>query len=201
MRFIGITGGVGAGKTEILNYIKKHYKCEIYLADRVAKQLQEPGAECFEALVGLLGEEIKTSEGCLDRGKMAERIFADPILLGQVNDIVHPAVKKYLLSQLERARKSGRTELFFVEAALLIETGYRQLVDELWYIYADEAVRRRRLAGERGYSEDKITQIMSRQLAEDKFRESCDFVIDNSGSLEESYRQIDIKLEAFTWQE
>ena len=201
MKFIGITGGVGAGKTEILSYIRRHYKCEIYLADRVAELLQEPGTECFEALVGLLGEGTKTSEGRLDRAKMAGQIFADPALLKQVNEIVHPAVKKFLLEKLRTAKESGETELFFVEAALLIEAGYRALADELWYIYADEAVRRQRLFLERGYSEEKISQIMSRQLTEERFREGCDFVIDNSGSLEESYRQIDRKLEAFTWQE
>ena len=201
MRFIGITGGVGAGKTEILNYIRRHYKCEIYLADRVAEQLQEPGTECFEALVELLGEGIKTDQGRLDRAKMASLIFADPALLEQVNTIVHPAVKRFLLERLECAKESGETELFFVEAALLIEGGYRALADELWYIYADETVRRRRLFLERGYSEEKISHIMSRQLTEDKFRESCGFVIDNSGSLEDSYRQINRKLASFTWQE
>lgn len=201
MKFIGITGGVGAGKTEILNYIRRHYKCEIYLADRVAEQLQEPGTDCFNALVELLGEVIKTPEGRLDRKQMAEKIFADPELLEQVNGIVHPAVKVFLLERLEAARAFGETELFFVEAALLIEAGYRALVDELWYIYADETVRRQRLEQERGYSPEKTAQIMARQLQEEKFRENCDFVIDNSGSLTESYKQIDRKLEAFTWQE
>lgn len=201
MKFIGITGGVGAGKTEVLNYIRKHYKCEIYLADRVAELLQEPGTECFKALVELLGEGIKTPEGRLDRKQMAAKIFADPKLLKQVNGIVHPAVKDFLLERLEEARASGETELFFVEAALLIEAGYRALVDELWYIYADETVRRLRLEQERGYSPEKTAQIMASQLQEEKFRENCDFVIDNSGSLTESYKQIDRKLEAFTWQE
>ena len=201
MRFIGITGGVGAGKTEILNYIGRHYKCEIYLADRVAEQLQQPGTACFEALVNLLGKEAVGKDGGLDRGHMAEKIFGNPTLLDQVNGIIHPAVKGFLTEKLEQARASGQVELFFVEAALLIEAGYRGLVDELWYIYADEATRRKRLTGRRGYSEEKITRIMASQLAEDKFRENCDFVIDNSGSLEESFRQIDRKLEAFTWQE
>ena len=201
MRFIGITGGVGAGKTEILNYIRRHYKCEIYLADRVAEQLQEPGTDCFNALVELLGEGIKTPEGRLDRKQMAEMIFADSELLKQVNGIVHPAVRLFLLERLEAARASGETELFFVEAALLIEAGYRALVDELWYIYADETVRRQRLEQERGYSPEKTAQIMTRQLQEEIFRENCDFVIDNSGPLTESYKQIDRKLEAFTWQE
>ena len=201
MRFIGITGGVGAGKTEIVNYLRRHYKCEIYLADRIAEQLQEPGNACFHALISLLGEEIMTPDGRLDRGLMAEKIFADPEVLLQVNGIVHPAVRDFLSDRLKRAEESGEVELFFVEAALLIEAGYRTLVDELWYVYADETVRRERLSLSRGYSEDKISRIMASQLEEEAFRNNCDFIIDNSGSLEESYKQIDRKLEAFTWQE
>ena len=102
-----------------------------------------------------------------------------------------------LLEQLARVRESGEAELFFVEAALLIECGYLALVDEMWYIYADEQVRRERLKASRGYSEEKISQIMSKQLTEQRFRESCDFVIDNSGDLAESCRQVDGRLSAF----
>lgn len=199
--FIGITGGIGAGKSEILSYIRKHYKCEIYLTDEVAHEVKKPGTDCYRALLELLGEDIVGSDGQIDKGKMAERIFADSALLEGVNSIIHPAVKSYLLEQLEKARAKGESELFFVEAALLIECGYRQLVDEMWYIYADENVRRERLRRFRGYSEAKTDSIMRKQLSEQRFRESCDFIIDNSGPLEDSYRQIDRKLEAFTWQE
>ena len=201
MLFIGITGGIGAGKSELLKYIVKHYKCKIYLADEVAHLVKMPGTECFSKLLALLGEEILGADGQIDKAAMAGRIFADKKLLAQVNDIVHPAVKKYLLEQLEAARKSKEVELFFVEAALLIETGYGQLVDEMWYIYAEECVRAKRLKEARGYHDEKIAQIMLNQLSEEEFREKSDFVIDNSGSLMDSYRQIDKKLEAYTWQE
>ncbi len=200
MLFVGITGGVGAGKTEILKYIKAHYKCEIYLADEVAHLVKLPGTECFKALVRLLGEDVLGRDGQIDKGVMAGKIFADADILEQVNEIVHPAVREYLLQQLEVARRSGEVELFFVEAALLIEAGYGPLVDEMWYIYADREVRAKRLREARGYSEEKIAQIMRNQLSEEEFREGCDFVIDNSGDLADSYRQIDKKLEAYTWQ-
>lgn len=199
--FIGITGGIGAGKSEILSYIRKHYKCEIYLADEVAHEVKRPGTECYRALVDLLGKEIINPDGQIDKARMAEKIFANASLLEKVNQLIHPAVKVYLLEHLEKARAAGEVELFFVEAALLIECGYGELVDEMWYIYADEQVRRERLKKARGYSEEKIENIMAKQLPEQKFRENCDFVIDNSGELADSYRQIDRKLEAFTWQE
>lgn len=200
-KFIGITGGIGAGKSEILNYIGKHYKCEIYLADSIAHEVKEPGTECYRELLALLGEDVAGPDGRIDRGKMAERIFSDGELLEQVNDIIHPAVKRYLLERLEKARQEGVTELFFVEAALLIECGYGALADEMWYVYADEETRRKRLRQSRGYSEERIDGIISSQLSEEQFRGNCDFVIDNSGSLAESFAQIDRKLEAFTWQE
>lgn len=201
MRFIGITGGVGAGKSKLLAYIKKHYLCEIYLADEVAHLVKEKGTSCYEMLINLLGEGILQKDGEIDRGAMAERIFGDEVLLEQVNAIIHPAVQEYLLQRLAEARNNPEVELFFVEAALLIEAGYKELADELWYVYAGEAVRRERLAESRQYSPEKIANIMENQLSEEQFRKHCDFVIDNSGRLEDSFRQIDKKLEAFSWRD
>ena len=80
----------------------------------------------------------------------------------------------------------------------MIETGYKAIVDELWYIYASEDVRKARLESNRGYTPEKIAQIMDKQLSEEAFREACDFVIDNSGSLEDSFRQIDRHLKGYT---
>ena len=200
MKFIGITGGVGAGKSEILRYIRKHYLCEIYLADEVAHEVKNPGTECYYELIKLLGEDILESDGQIDRGKMAEKIFADETVLQKVNGIIHPAVKRYLLEHLETAGKRGDVELFFVEAALLIEAGYGELVDEMWYIYATEEVRRERLKLSRGYSDEKVNRILASQLSDEEFRKNCSFIIDNSGELTDSFKQIDEKLEAYTWQ-
>lgn len=199
MKFIGITGGVGAGKSQVLAYIKEHYLCEIYLADEVAHLVKLPGTKCFKQLVELLGEDVLGADGDIDKGKMADKIFGNDELLGQVNAIVHPAVKDYLLEHLEQAKQSKKVELFFVEAALLIEGGYKNLVDELWYVYAQKKVRKERLKSTRGYSEEKIRRIMGNQLSEIAFRKNCDFVIDNSKELTDTFRQIDKKLEGYTW--
>ncbi len=201
MRFIGITGGIGAGKSEVLKYIREHYKCEIWLADEVAHLVKQRGTRCFDELVELLGETVIGPDGEIDKAVMAEKIFADDAVLDRVNGIVHPAVMDFLMERFHTAKEKQEVELFFVEAALLIEAGYLELVDEMWYVYADKETRRRRLKSSRGYSDEKITNIMEQQLSEEIFREKCDFIIDNSGAFEDSCMQIDKKLEAFTWQE
>lgn len=201
MRVIGITGGVGAGKTEILDFIRRHYRCRIYLADEVARLIQQPGQACYENITALLGTGILKEDGSIDRGKMAARIFVDNELLKKVNAIVHPAVRKYLEHAVEEARADRETELFFIEAALLIENGYRNYVDEMWYIYAPVEVRKERLRESRSYSDEKTEQIMQSQLSEESFRQNCDFVINNGASLAEAYEQIKKRLEAYTWQE
>ena len=199
MRLVGVTGGVGAGKSEVLNYIKKHYKCRIYLADEVAHLVKAKGEDCYYELVSLLGEEILLPDGEINKSAMAAKIFADDALLEKVNEIVHPQVRIYLEKRIKEAKEDPDTEIMFIEAALLIEAGYKELVDELWYIYADVDVRKVRLMSSRGYSEEKIRQIMEAQLSEDVFRKESDFVIDNSGTLADSYRQIRKKLKGFTW--
>ncbi len=194
MRTIGITGGVGSGKSEILSYIREHYNCKIIFADEIAHKLEEPGQICYQKLVALLGTGILNMDGTIDKGKMASVVFKDKEMLQKVNAIVHPSVKDYIRCELAKEKKWNQFDFFFLEAALLIEEHYETILDELWYIYAREDVRRERLKKSRGYSDDKITLIMKKQLPEQLFRTFCKVVIDNSGAIESTYNQIDKKL-------
>ena len=128
------------------------------------------------------------------KGKMAVRIFADEALLKQVNEIVHPAVKTYITAAIDEERKADRYDYLFIEAALLIEDGYDSIVDEMWYIHTDDDVRRDRLRTSRGYTDEKIDNIMRGQLSKEEFYGHCSVVIDNSKALTDAYRQIDMKL-------
>ena len=194
MKIIGITGGVGAGKSEILAYLRERTDCRVIIADKVAHELEKKGQVCYERLVALLGEEILTEHGEIDKAGMAARIFADKQLLAQINSIVHPAVKEYIIGEIAKERSVGKLSYLFIEAALLIEDGYEEIVDEMWYIHADEKIRRKRLSTSRGYSEDKIDSIMRQQMSEDDYYRHCRIVIDNSKQLADAYRQIDEKL-------
>lgn len=191
MKLIGITGGVGAGKSQILSYIEKNTNCRILLADEVAHIVKEPGQPCYDNLVKLLGEDVLNEDKTIHKARMAAKIFSDSDVLAQVNAIIHPAVKTYILDAIEEERKRAQLDFFFLEAALLIEEGYHLIVDEMWYIYTAEEIRRKRLKENRGYSDEKITQIMKNQRSEQEFRQYCKEVIDNSGSLLDTYSQID----------
>ena len=185
MKVIGITGGVGAGKSEVLNIIRSLCSCIIVKADDLARSLEVRGEVCYRPLVELLGDEVLGDDGQIDAKKMSHMIFADGSedLLAKVNAIVHPAVKERILSMIDDARADGKADYFFIEAALLIEDHYDKIVDELWYVYADEDVRRQRLKETRGYSDEKIDDIMSSQSSDDVFRKHCKVIIDNSSSL------------------
>lgn len=200
MRVIGITGGVGAGKSQILSYIREKYNCRILLADEAAHQVKEPGQPCYNRLIGLMSEEILNEDRSVNKQKMAEKIFSSPDLLKKVNDIIHPAVKELILNVIKEERGSLLHDFLFIEAALLIEDGYLEIVDEMWYIYAREEIRRKRLRSSRNYPDEKIDSIMKSQLTEEEFRRNCKVIIDNSGLLSDAYSQIDEKLGEYLWQ-
>lgn len=191
MKIIGITGGVGAGKTEVIKMIEQLCSCIVVTADRLARKLEQKGEVCFEPLLDLLGDEVLDENGEIDAAKMARMIFAPGAedLLAGVNAIVHPAVKTRILQMIREEEKKG-TDYFFIEAALLIEDHYDTIVDEMWYIYADEDTRRKRLKESRGYSESKIDDIFASQSSDDVFRRFCSVVIDNSGSIEDTKIQL-----------
>lgn len=190
---IGVTGGIGAGKSEILRYLNKSCNCRIIMSDNAAKMLEQPGGPLYEPLIELLSEkeasggqqgELLTADGEIDKKEMAARIFGDPDLLRRINELVHPAVNRYILDEIERERITGEREFFILESALLIENGYDKILDSMWYIYCEESVRSERLRTSRGYSDEKIRSIMKSQVSDGVFRQYCDVVIDNTGDFE-----------------
>jgi dephospho-CoA kinase len=192
MKFIGITGGVGAGKSAMLSYLASRPGVRVMLADEIAHELMEPHTSCGQQIAAVFAEEdIFSADGSFDRGKLAACIFRDEAKRRTLNGIVHPAVKDYVLAQLADERRKGELSFLFLEAALLIEEHYDAICDELWYIYTNEANRRARLIASRGYSDEKIDGIFKSQLTEAQYRAHCQVVIDNNGTPEQTLEQID----------
>ena len=192
MKFIGITGGVGAGKSAILQYLEKKENVRVMYADEIAHELMEPDTPVYQQICTLFeGEELLALDGNIDRPKMAALIFSDASKRQQLNAIVHPAVKEYVKKQFALEKSKGELRVLVLEAALLIEEKYDEICDELWYIDSSEENRRLRLKESRGYSDEKIDGIFASQLPCEVYRKACQVSIDNNGSLEDTFIQIE----------
>lgn len=207
MKVIGLTGGVGSGKsmvTQILGDLGFPY----VQTDAIGKKLMEPVKKGYDQLLEIFGNAIlmpdstkrdgmaQHSDGQdtgrkIDRAKLAEIIFHEPRKKAIVESIIHPLVKRAVFDAVTQARIAGRADFFFVESALLFEDHYETICDAFWYVYAPEAIRRQRLKASRGYSDEKIDSILSNQLSDAKFRSLCSEVIDNSGTKQATRLQLE----------
>ena len=111
MRIIGVTGGVGSGKSAVLNYLEDHFDSRVMKADEVGHLLMMPGRACYEPVIELFGEWIVKEDTSLDRQAIASIVFQEPEMLQKLDDIVHPAVYQYIVREIERSKKEG-TEFF-----------------------------------------------------------------------------------------
>lgn len=199
MKIIGVTGGIGAGKSTILSIMKEKYQAYVLEADRVAHELMEPGQRAYRRIVEVFTETVLDTDGRIQRGRLADVVFQNPEGLEALNAIVHPEVKNFILETIQNCRQSGDIRIFVIEAALLIEDGYKEICDELWYIYAPEEVRVQRLMEARNYSREKCEAVIRNQAPDGFYRSHCTHLIENFHSLENTKKQLEelLKKEMF----
>ena len=190
---LGITGGVGAGKSRILEILKQEYGARIIQADQVAAALEAPGEPGLLALTELFGTEILDRDGSLDRKAFARRIFTDEKALDMVNQVIYPMTWKKIQEMLEQEP----CPVTAVEAALFNEES-RSLCRHLVFIDTSEENRILRLMEGRGYSREKCLDIMKNQPDRAYFLQLSDYVIDNNGSLEAVRSQVRRMMEEVT---
>ncbi|MDQ0152378.1 dephospho-CoA kinase [Fusobacterium naviforme] len=186
---IELYGGVGSGKSEVLRYLRERYGAEVIGMDETAHALYEPGKEGYCAVLELLGTSVLDSEQKLDRGKMADILYADPELFTELNRRIHPLVYR----EVHRRIRASAAALVVVETALPAAVRSDSF-DEIWYVYTPKDIRAARLKESRGYSEERIREIMERQPTEAAYRALSDWVLVNSGSREELFSRIDQRL-------
>ena len=190
MKIIGITGGVGSGKSEILNILKNDYQAKIIQSDHVAYELMVSGAKSYDAIVQAFGNEILNEDQTINRPILGEIVFRDETKLSLLNSITHKNVDEEILSRIDQFEKEEPEGLLVIESALLVGAGYEKRFDQLWYIYTREEVRYERLKASRGYSDEKIKQMIEKQQKEEEFKSMASNIIDNSGDLEDTKAQI-----------
>ena len=194
MKVIGITGGIGSGKSTVIDVINENYDCYIMNTDQMAAHLMQKGNAAYVKTVEYFGKEILQEDGEIDRKKLAQRVFKSEMELLKLNSFTHPLVREEILRQIEQEKaKSGtsmESKLIIVETALPYEAHLKDYCDEIWYVTASLEVRRERLMQHRNYSVEKINDIFNKQLTEMAYKEFSTHVLVNDTTKEEILRQV-----------
>lgn len=178
---IGITGGVGCGKSTVINILKERYKAKVIVADELGHQAMEPGTPVYDRIRKTFGLDLILPDGNIDRHLLADRIYSDVAKREQLNGIVHP----YVLNQIQETLKKWSGEpLVCLETALLFETGCDTLCDTVWCVMTDRELRLQRLIQSRGYTRKKAEAIMRAQLSDEEWRKRCSICIENNGDFD-----------------
>jgi dephospho-CoA kinase len=182
MRTIGLTGGIGSGKSAVTDILRDLGACVID-ADAVAHEVYRPGSDGWREVVAAFGMEIAGPTGEIDRRKLAALVFGDTAQLERLNSIVHPRARKLVTERLETARESGETAAV-VEVPLLFEAGWDDMFDEVWVVTAPEETAVGRVATARGIEADSVRSRMRAQMSDEDRLSRADLAIDNSHTLE-----------------
>jgi len=185
MIVIGLTGGVGAGKSLVLTILRTKYDAEVMEADKVAHELMEPGEEGYLRIKETFGESILNSDGTINRTALGKVIFDNESAREQINSIIHPLVWKKIRQKIS-ASQAG---LIVVEFAIMGEEA-EDIYDEMWYVHASEEDRMSRLLKNRGYSKERSEKMIRSQASEQEYARRCDRIIENHGSVKDLEDQL-----------
>jgi dephospho-CoA kinase len=184
---IGLTGGIGSGKSTVAALLVER-GAELLDADAIVRELQEPGTPVFSAMVARWGDDIVAADGGLDRQTVADRVFGDADELAALNAIVHPAVADEMTRRREAL--AGTNVTLILDIPLLVESGHEGL-GGIIVVDVDPEVAVQRLVAYRGFTEDDARVRIARQASREDRRAKADMVVDNSGSLDELEAQVD----------
>ena len=193
MKVIGLTGGIGAGKSTVTNYLRKQGYLVID-ADAIAHQITEKGSPALKKIALCFGAEVLYEDGSLNRKKLAAFVFSDEEKKRQLEQLTTVEVVYIIKTQLEDLRKKGKQDIVFVDAPLLFETGADKLTDMVWLVDADMEARSSRVMDRDGTSREAVVSRVQNQMDSSEKKKLSAEIIDNSKGKEELYQQIEYLL-------
>lgn len=190
MLVLGLTGGIASGKSTVSRILAR-LGAEIIDLDELVHELERPGSQCFEQIVNAFGRQFLKPDGSLDRRKLGRVVFGNLQALARLNAIVHPAVIDLVKEKIEARRRSANPpQVLVIDAPLLIEAGMVPLVDTVWVVKVDESTQMERLIARDHLSlTEALNRIRAQMPLEEKIK-YADVIIDNSGSMEDTERQV-----------
>ena len=193
MIIIGLTGGIGTGKSTVSNYLKEH-NCLILDADAISRQMTEKGQPALIDIAKAFGEDLLV-DGVLDRQALGNIVFNDKKKLDILQSIITNKVVEYINIRIEELKAERYNGIVVIDAPLLFECGMEGIADENWLVSASLDVRLQRVSQRDGLSEEQILSRINNQMPQEEKEKLSQVILDNSGSLEDLYKQINENLE------
>jgi dephospho-CoA kinase len=181
---IGVTGGIGSGKTTVTKILAE-LGAPIIDADKVGHAIYQPDGPAYADMIAAFGEKILAPDRTIDRKKLGPLVFADPAALERLNAIVHPKMFTRMREMIDGMRAGGERKPIVVEAAVLIEANWQPLFDEIWLVTTSKDRVIQRIEQERGLAREQIDARIRAQLADGERRKYATETISNEGSIED----------------
>ena len=188
MRVIGLTGGIASGKTSVAELLER-LGAKVVDADRLAREVVQPGEDALERIVEAFGERVQNEDGTLNRAALGEIVFADQAARRTLEGITHPAIRRRAEQSLARLAETGADTAFYV-APLLFEAGIAARVDEVWVVYLPPETQLERLMARDGLAREAALARIASQMPMEQKRMLGRIVIDNTGSRDELEAQV-----------
>jgi len=189
MKVIGLTGGIGSGKSTVSKFLA-HLGAVVIDADKVGHEVFKPGTKAWQEVVDAFGQGIISADGTIDRRKLGEIVFSNPGARAKLNQVMHPLIYEQVKSRIGEYGKKG-VAIIIVEAPLLLEVGWKSLVDEVWVTSASEATVIKRLKEQKGLSETQSLARIRAQLTDEERIRQADVVIDTDCALDELKEKVE----------
>jgi dephospho-CoA kinase len=188
MKVLGLTGGIGSGKSMVASMFAQ-LGADVIDADQLARDVVEPGQPALGEIATTFGRDILLPDGRLDRGRLARIIFADPVARGTLNAITHPRIQERMAAEI--SARASRPGILIVDIPLLYENGRTGAVEAVIVVWVDPKTQLHRVLERDRLTEDEARRRIAVQMPLDEKRARADVVIDNSGSRESTQRQVE----------
>lgn len=187
---IGLTGGIASGKSTAARYLEQ-LGANVIDADKLGHRVYEPDAPGFARVVEAFGDDVVGDDGRIDRRALGGKVFGDADALERLTDIVWPEIRRLAEAEMAALLDDDPARIVVLEAAVLFEAGWEDVVDEVWAVVVDPAAAVARACQRDGLTEDEVRRRIDSQMSNDERRRRADVVIDNSGNPETLLARLD----------
>ena len=194
MFIIGLTGGIGTGKSTVSKYLEEN-GCLILDADAISRKMTEKGMPALAEIAKAFGQNLILEDGNLDRASLGNIVFNNKEKLDTLQSIITEKVVEYINLEIKKLKSNNYTGIVVVDAPLLFECNMQGIGDENWLVSVDLDIRISRVIARDGLTKEQILSRINNQMSQEDKEKLSHVILDNSGSLEELYEQIDMNLE------